>query len=339
MSEFKHNLAKVMSGRTLTPDEMESAMAALLSGDVTDIEIAGFLSALRARGETVEEIAAAAKAMRKMALTVDAPDNVIDTCGTGGDGAGTFNISTAAAIIVAGCGVPVAKHGNKSASSKSGSAEVLAELGVKLDIEPALISLCIKEANVGFMFAALHHKAVGNVANVRKTLGVRTIFNVLGPLCNPAGAKRQVMGVFARDLVRPVAEVMPELGVEAAWVVHGDDGLDELTTTGATHVAALKNGTVTEFEVTPEDAGLARANANDLKGGDPTENANAIRELLSGNRSAYRDISVLNAAAALVVADFAPDLKTAARKAEAAIDTGAAGRALGDLIAISTGAK
>ncbi|NNE40069.1 MAG: anthranilate phosphoribosyltransferase [Marinicaulis sp.] len=328
-----------MSGRTLTPDEMESAMAALLSGDVTDIEIAGFLSALRARGETVEEIAAAAKAMRKMALTVDAPDNVIDTCGTGGDGAGTFNISTAAAIIVAGCGVPVAKHGNKSASSKSGSAEVLAELGVKLDIEPALISLCIKEANVGFMFAALHHKAVGNVANVRKTLGVRTIFNVLGPLCNPAGAKRQVMGVFARDLVRPVAEVMPELGVEAAWVVHGDDGLDELTTTGATHVAALKNGTVTEFEVTPEDAGLARANANDLKGGDPTENANAIRELLSGNRSAYRDISVLNAAAALVVADFAPDLKTAARKAEAAIDTGAAGRALGDLIAISTGAK
>ena len=339
MPEFKTILAKVMSGKTLTPDEMENAMAALLSGDVSDIEIAGFLSALRARGETVEEIAAAAKAMRKMALTVDAPENVVDTCGTGGDGAGTFNISTAAAIIVAGCGVAVAKHGNKAASSNSGSAEVLTELGVKLDVEPAVITRCINEANVGFMFAALHHKAAGNVANVRKTLGVRTIFNVLGPLCNPAAAKRQVMGVFARDLVRPVAEVMPELGVEAAWIVHGADGLDELTLTGVTYVAALKNGEVTEFEVTPEDAGLPRAYADELRGGDPKENADAIRALLSGKRSAYRDISVLNAAAALVVADYAPNLFTGARMAETAIDTGAAGRALGDLIAISTGAK
>ncbi|WP_411820381.1 anthranilate phosphoribosyltransferase [Hyphococcus formosus] len=335
MSSFTPHLARATSGTPLTPDEMREAMNALFSGNANDIEIAGFLCALRARGETVEEIAAAAQTMRDHALKVDAPDDVVDTCGTGGDGAGTYNISTAAALIVAGAGARVAKHGNKSASSKSGSSEVLEAVGVKLDIPPALITRCITEANVGFMFAALHHKAVGHVVNARKTLGVRTMFNVLGPLSNPASAKRQVMGVFARDLVRPIAEVMPLLGVTNAWVVHGEDGLDELTTTGKTHVAAVENGKVREFDVTPEDAGLDRAKASDLTGGDPAENAVALRDLLDGKKSAYRDISVLNAAAALIVAGKADNLNDAARLAEQSIDSGSAKTALENLVRIS----
>lgn len=339
MSGFTHFLAQAISGDPLPADEMAGAMDAILSGVASDIEIAGFLAALRTRGETVEEIAAAAQAMRKKALCVIAPAEAIDTCGTGGDGAGTLNISTAAALIVAGCGVPVAKHGNKAATSKSGSSEVLAALGVKLDIPPAQISRCINDAKVGFMFAALHHKALGHAAAARKALGIRTIFNVLGPLSNPAGAKRQLMGVFARDLLRPIAQVMPRLGVEAAWVVHGSDGLDELTITGPTFVAALKDGVVEEFEINPEDAGIKRAPMADLKGGNPQENAAALRRLLDGERGPYRDIAVLNAAAALVVARKAPDLMTAGLLAEAAIDNGAAKRALKKLIEISNSAS
>ncbi len=335
MSSFTPHLQRATSGAPLSADEMRAAMNALFSGEASDIEIAGFLAALRARSETVEEIAAAAMTMRDHALKVDAPDDVIDTCGTGGDGAGTYNISTAAALIVAGCGVKVAKHGNKALSSKSGSSEVLEELGVKLDIPPAKIARCIQDANVGFMFAALHHKAVGHVAAARKGLGVRTMFNVLGPLSNPAGAKRQVMGVFARDLVRPIAEVMPLLGMTRAWVVHGSDGLDELTTTGASHVAELKDGEVTEFDVTPEDAGLDRASAADLAGGDPSENAAALWRLLEGEKSAYRDIAVLNAAAALIVAGKADTLDAAARMAEKAIDSAAAMGALQRLVELS----
>ena len=339
MSDFRPYLARAASGAPLGAEDMRGAMDAILSGAASDIEIAGFLMALRARGETVEEIAAAAAAMRDKALKVEAPDDAVDTCGTGGDGAGTFNISTAAALIVAGCGVPVAKHGNRAASSKSGSSEVLAALGVKLDVPPALISRCIREAGLGFMFAALHHRALGHAAAARKALGVRTLFNVLGPLSNPAGAKRQVMGVFSRDLVRPIAEVMPRLGVEAAWVVHGSDGFDELTLTGPSYVAALKNGAIEEFEVAPEDAGLKRAAPEDLKGGGPEENAAAIRRLLDGERGAFRDIAVFNAAAALVVAEKAKDLNAAARKAEAAIDDGAAARALERLVEISNSAS
>ena len=338
MSDFRPYLALAASGAPLSAEEMRGAMDAILSGAASDVEIAGFVMALRARGETVEEIAAAAAAMRDKALSVEAPADAVDTCGTGGDGAGTFNISTAAALIVAGCGVPVAKHGNRAASSKSGSSEVLAALGVKLDIPPALISRCIAEARLGFMFAALHHRALGHAAAARKALGVRTLFNVLGPLSNPARAKRQVMGVFSRDLVRPIADVMPRLGVEAAWVVHGSDGLDELTVTGPSHVAALKNGAVEEFEVTPEDAGLNRAAPDDLKGGGPEENADAIRRLLAGEPGPFRDIAVLNAAAALVVADKAGDLDAAARMAEAAVDDGAASRALDRLVEISNSA-
>lgn len=338
MSDFTPFLALAVSGNPLSANEMASAMDAMLSGAASDIEIAGFLTALRTRGETVEEIAAAAQAMREKALRVEAPADAIDTCGTGGDGAGTFNISTAAALIVAGCGVPVAKHGNKAATSKSGSSEVLAALGVKLDIPPAQISRCINDAKVGFMFAALHHKALGHAAAARKDLGVRTIFNVLGPLSNPAGAKRQLMGVYARDLLRPIAEVMPRLGVEAAWVVLGSDGLDELTITGPTFIAALQDGAVTEFEVVPEDAGLKRAPLADLKGGSPQENAAALRRLLEGEHGPYRDIAVLNAAAALVIANKAPDLMTAGLLAEAAIDNGAAKRALEKLVEISNSA-
>ncbi len=335
MTTFRPFLAAAMSGRALSADEMRAAMGVVLDGAATDIELAGFLAALRARGETVEEIAAAASEMRSRALAVDAPDEAIDTAGTGGDGADTYNISTAAALIIAGAGVPVAKHGNKAASSKSGSSEVLEALGVKLDIPPALISRCIREANIGFMFAALHHGAVRHAATARKALGVRTMFNVLGPLSNPAGAKRQLLGVFSRDLLRPVAEVLPRLGVLSAWVVHGEDGLDELTTTTHTYVAELRDGVVREFTISPADAGLPLAAAHDLKGGDPSENAAAIKRLLDGEHGAYRDVAVLNAAAALVVSNVAADLKDGARRAEEAIDSGAAASALAKLAEIS----
>ncbi len=339
MTAFNRFLTIAVSGRALTGNEMRGAMEVILSGNASDIEIAGFLSALRVRGETVDEIAAAAEIMRAKALNVEAPDDAIDTCGTGGDGSGTFNISTASALILAGCGVPVAKHGNKAASSKSGSSEVLEALGVKLDIGPDIIARCIREAKVGFMFAPLHHKAAGNAAAARKGLGVRTLFNVLGPLSNPAGAKRQLMGVFDRDLLIPIAHTLPKLGVEAAWVVHGSDGLDELTTTGPTYVAALKNGSVSEFDVSPEDAGLQCASHDDLKGGDPHENAAALTRLLDGERGAYRDIAVLNAAGALLVSDKAADIAAAARIAEQSIDNGRAKAALVKLVAISNGAQ
>ncbi len=339
MSAFTPHLSRAVSGAPLSADEMRAAMDALFAGEASEVEVAGFLAALRARGETVEEIAAAAQAMRAHAIKVAAPDDVIDTCGTGGDGAGTYNISTAVALIAAGCGVRVAKHGNKAASSKSGSSEVLEALGVKLDIAPEQIAACIEEANVGFMFAALHHPAMKHVAPVRKALGVRTLFNALGPLSNPAGAKRQVMGVFDRALVRPIAEVMPLLGVTRAWVVHGSDGLDELTTTGPSHVASLEDGKVTEFEVSPADAGLPLADPDALTGGDPSENAAALWRLLEGEKGAYRDIAVLNAAAALVVAGKAETLDEAARRAEEAIDTGAAKAALEKLVECSNRRK
>jgi len=332
---LKDSLELAAAGEAFSPDEMRHAMSVLLSGEASDAEIAGFLMALRVRGATVEEIAAGVEAMRKVATRVDAPADAIDTCGTGGDGADTFNISTAVAFIVAGAGVPVAKHGSTASSSRSGSAEVLRALGVKLEIPPAQISKCIKDAGVGFMFAAVHHQAVKNVMAARRALGVRTLFNVLGPLSNPAGAKRQLMGVYSRDLLRTAAEVMRTLGVEAAWVVHGGDGLDELTTTGPSYVAELRDGVVREFMVTPDIAGLPHASLEDLRGGEPAENADAIKRLLEGEKGPFRDIAVLNAAAALVISGKARDLAEAARKAEAAIDGGAAKAALEGLVRIS----
>ncbi|MGF1543742.1 MAG: anthranilate phosphoribosyltransferase [Parvularculaceae bacterium] len=330
-------LAALADGRALSPDEMTAAVGALLDGAASDAEIAGFLMGLRARGETAPEIAAAARAMRARATPVDAPEDVVDTCGTGGDGAGTLNISTAAALIAAGAGARVAKHGNRASSSKSGSSDVLAALGVDMDAGPERAARAIREAGSGYMPAVLHHRATARVGAARRALGVRTIFNFLGPLTNPAGARRQLLGVFDASYVRPVAEALAELGATRAWVVHGSDGLDELTIAGPSRVASLKDGSIEEFEVAPEDAGLSRSPLEAVRGGAPAENAAALRALLDGAPGAYRDIAVLNAAAALIVADRAGDLRDGAAQAARAIDDGSARRALERLIAISGG--
>lgn len=335
MSGFAPLLDKARLGEALTRAEMRGAMDLLLENAVGEDDISAFLLALKARGETVEEIVAAAEAMRARAIGVVAPPGAIDTCGTGGDGADTYNISTAVALIVAGCGVPVAKHGNRSASSRSGSSDVLAALGVNLDAAPATIARCIAEAKIGFMFAAYHHRAVAHVAAVRRKLGVRTLFNVLGPLANPAGARRQLMGVYDRALTAPLAAALGRLGAEHAWVVCGADGLDELTTTGASFVSETKGGAERAFTVTPEDAGLGRAAPEDLKGGDPAHNAAALRRLLAGERGPYRDIALLNAAAALIVAGKTSSLIDGAARAARAIDDGSARAALDRLAAIS----
>lgn len=335
MTDFKTLIAKVAEGDSLSETEAEAAFDAMMSGEVTSGQIGAFLMALRMRGESVDEITAGARVMRAKATRVQAPEGAIDTCGTGGDASGTYNISTAAAFVVAACGVPVAKHGNKALSSKSGSAEVLDKLGVKLDIPPALIRRCIEEAGIGFMFAPAHHSAMKHVGPTRAEMGTRTIFNLLGPLSNPAGTKFQIVGVFANRWVEPLAHVLKNLGSEGVWVVHGTDGLDELTTTGVSHVAELKNGKITTFDVTPEAVGLPRADAADLKGGDPEENMGALRRLLDGEEGAYRDIVVLNAGAALLVAGKATNLKEGVRLAGEAITSGGAKRALDTLVTVS----
>jgi anthranilate phosphoribosyltransferase len=337
MSEFSPFIATVAEGKSLTADEAAEAFALMMAGEATHAQMGAFLMGLRVRGETVSEITGAARAMREVATDVVAPDDAVDTCGTGGDAKGTYNISTCAAFVVAGAGVPVAKHGNKSVSSKSGSADVLAALGVNLDVGPDVVSKAISEAGVGFMFAPKHHAAMRHVAPVRGELGMRTIFNLLGPLANPAGAKRQVIGVFSNDWLAPMAETAGNLGAVHVWVVHGSDGLDELTTTGPTFVAELKNGKVNTFEVTPDDAGLAQAKPSDLVGGDAELNADAIRDVLDGKPSAFRDIVMLNAAAALVVADKASSLKRGAEMAAEAISGGHARAALDNLVRITNG--
>lgn len=335
MTDFKSLIAKVADGHSLSSGDAEAAFDAMMSGEATSGQIGAFLMALRVRGETVDEITAGAKIMRSKAVQVLAPANAIDTCGTGGDASGTYNISTAASFAVAACGVPVAKHGNKALSSKSGSAEVLEKLGVKLDIGPDQIRRCIDEAGIGFMFAPAHHSAMKHVGPTRAELGTRTIFNLLGPLSNPAGAKFQVVGVFDDKWVEPLAHVLKNLGSMRVWVMHGSDGLDELTTTGPSRVAELKDGNVSTFEVTPEEVGLPRAAAADLKGGDPDENTAALRRLLDGETGAYRDIVALNAAASLVVAGKAPTLKDGVQMAGDAIASGAAKAALDKLVAVS----
>lgn len=335
MTDFKSLIAKVADGHSLSSGDAEAAFDAMMSGDATSGQIGAFLMALRVRGETVDEITAGAKIMRAKAVHVPAPENAIDTCGTGGDASGTYNISTAASFAVAACGAPVAKHGNKALSSKSGSAEVLEKLGVKLDIGPEQIRRCIDEAGIGFMFAPAHHSAMKHVGPTRAELGTRTIFNLLGPLSNPAGAKFQVVGVFDDKWVEPLAHVLKNLGSTRVWVMHGSDGLDELTTTGPSRVAELKDGSISTFEVTPEEVGLPRASAADLKGGDPDENTAALRRLLDGESGAYRDIVALNAAASLVVAGKAPTLKDGVKMAGDAIASGAAKAALDKLVAVS----
>ncbi|MGE6743190.1 anthranilate phosphoribosyltransferase [Allorhizobium pseudoryzae] len=334
MPELKPFIAKVANGEALSRDEARAAFDILMSGEATPSQIGGFLMALRVRGETVEEIAGAVSTMRAKMLPVPAPADVIDIVGTGGDGLGTYNISTLASIIVAGAGVKVAKHGNRALSSKSGTADALTALGVKLDIPPALIARCVDEAGIGFMFAQVHHAAMRHVGPSRVELGTRTIFNLLGPLSNPAGAKRQLLGVFSPRWLQPIAEVMRDLGSETIWVVHGE-GMDEITTTGVTHVCALENGSIRSFDLTPEDFGVARATIDELKGGDGEVNAKALRDVLSGAKNAYRDIALCNAAASLVVAGKATDVLEGMILATQSLDSGNAAAVLDRLVAVS----
>jgi anthranilate phosphoribosyltransferase len=333
---MKPFLQKLASGQPLQRSEAEEAFGIIMSGEATPSQIGAFLMALRLRGETTPEIAGAVATMRAKMTKVDAPDNAMDIVGTGGDSSGSYNVSTSTAFVVAGCGVPVAKHGNRALTSRSGAADTLAALGVNLELDPAGISRCIREAGIGFMFAPAHHSAMKHVGPTRVELGTRTIFNLLGPLSNPAGVKRQLLGVFAPEWVEPLAHVLQDLGCEAAWVVHGD-GLDEMTLTGATKVAELKNGVVRTFEITPEDAGLPRADAAALKGGDAEHNAGALRALLDGTAGAYRDITLLNAAAALIIAGKADTLKDGVALAAQSIDSGKAKAALDRLVAVSNG--
>src|SRR5712675_3479422 len=302
MVEIKGLIGQVASGATLSREMAYEAFDSMMSGEVTPAQIGALLMGLRVRGETVDEITGAVTAMRAKMLTVAAPDDAIDVVGTGGDASGSFNISTCAAFIVAGAGVPVAKHGNRALSSRSGAADVLAALGVKIELAPDAVGRCISEAGIGFMFAPAHHPAMKNVGPTRVELGTRTIFNLLGPLSNPAGVKRQMVGVFSRQWVEPLAQVLKNLGAEAVWVVHGSDGLDEITTAGVTHVAALENGAVRTFEITPEEAGLPRVKPEALRGGEAKQNAQALSDVLKGKKGAFRDVAVLNAAAGLMVA-------------------------------------
>ncbi len=332
---FPDTLKALADGRTLSASDAARAFGAIMAGEVSQIRIAAFLTTLAMRGPTVEEIVGAARAMRAAMTTVTAPAGAIDLCGTGGDGHDTLNISTATSLVVAACGVPVAKHGNRSASSRTGTADVLERLGVKIDVTPDVAEACLRQAGFAFLFAPTYHSAMKHVAPVRRELGFRTIFNLLGPLSNPAQVKRQLLGVFAADWVETLAYVLKELGTEKAWVVHGSDGLDELTTTGPTTVAVLENGAVSLREVTPEEIGVARVPLSALKGGEADDNAAALTALLDGAPGAFRDVTLLNAAAALVVADKACDLVSGAKRAAEAIDTGAAKAVLARLAVAS----
>lgn len=332
---LKALIQKVSTGATLTADEARTALEIMTDGHATQAQMGAFLMALRVRGETVDEITGASQMLRARMNRVAAPKGAVDIVGTGGDSHGTYNVSTCASLVAAGAGVKIAKHGNRSVSSISGASDVLGALGVKLDVPPATITRAIDEAGVGFMWAPMHHPAMKHWAPVRAELGIRTLFNLLGPISNPAGVTRQVVGVFSWQWVEPIANVLKNLGAEHVWVVHGHDGLDELTTTGATDVAEVKDGEMRVFEVTPADAGLPPAKLTDLKGGDAKHNAAAIRDVLAGQKGPFRDIVVLNAAAAIIVAGKAPDLKSAAGLAAESIDSGAANRALDRLIAIT----
>ena len=335
MDDLKSIIGKVATGATLSREEAVCAFDSMMSGEATPSQMGGLLMALRVRGETVDEITGAVSAMRDKMLRVTAPPDAVDIVGTGGDGSGSVNVSTCASFIVAGAGVPIAKHGNRALSSRSGAADVLSSLGVKIDLKPEQVGRCVKEAGIGFMFAPAHHPAMKNVGPTRVELATRTIFNLLGPLSNPAGVRRQMVGVFSRQWVQPLAQVLKNLGAESVWVVHGSDGLDEITLTGPTFVAALENGGIRSFEVAPEDAGLARVGGEALRGGDADANAVALRGVLNGEPSAYRDVALLNAAAALIVAGRATTLKEGIAIGMQSIDSGAAAARLKDLITIS----
>jgi len=334
-SNLKPLIAELALGNTLSVEQSQIAFDIMMSGDATPAQMGGFLMALRVRGETVDEITGGIMTMRSKMVRIKAPDNAIDVVGTGGDSVGTYNISTASSFVVAGAGVPVAKHGNKAVSSKSGTADVLTALGVNLEYDMILVEKALAEAGMCFMLAPRHHGAMRHVGGARVELATRTIFNLLGPMSNPAGVKRQLVGVFSREWVEPMAEVLRQLGSEHVWVVHGSDGLDEMTTTGPTFVAELKDSKITTFEVSPEDAGLPVAKLEDLLGGDAETNALALSALLDGHESAYRDIVILNSAAALITAGVTDDLRKGAELAAKSIDSGAARKVLEKLIEIS----
>lgn len=335
MDAFKPILAKVATGQPLTSFEAQTAFDLLLSGEVTHAQAGAFLMGLRVRGETVDEITGAVEAMRARMVRVEAPAGAIDVVGTGGDQVGTWNVSTLASLIVAACGVPVAKHGNRAASSRSGAADVLTALGVKIGIDKEGVERCLDKAGIAFMFAPAHHASMRHVAPVRVEMGTRTLFNILGPMSNPAGVKRQLLGVFAKSWTRPVAETLKGLGSERVWVVSGSDGLDEITTTGPTHVTAIEDGAIREFEITPEEAGLARCELEALKGAEPMVNAGALMRVLAGEKTAYRDIAVLNAAAALMIAGEVTNLAEGAKRAGEVLDDGSVLQTLRKLIAAS----
>ncbi|MEJ6398723.1 anthranilate phosphoribosyltransferase [Yoonia sp. 208BN28-4] len=338
MSDALKPLIDAAANGPLTRAQAEDAFGILFDGDATPSQIGGFLMALRTRGETVDEYAAAAAVMRAKCLPVKAPDGAMDIVGTGGDGKHTLNISTATAFVVAGAGVPVAKHGNRNLSSKSGTADVQGQMGINVMVGPDVVEKGLAEAGIGFMMAPMHHPAIKHVMPTRAELGTRTIFNILGPMTNPAGVTMQLTGAFSRDLIRPMADTLLQLGTTSAWLVHGSDGTDELTITGTSWVAAIENGAVREFEITPDDAGLPTHPFEAIVGGTPEENAEALRELLSGKASAYRDAVLLNAAAALLVAGKVEDLKAGAVMAAKAIDSGAAKNAVDTLARITSAA-
>ncbi len=330
-------LGAIAGGRHLTDDEMFDGLDRMTAGEATPAQMGAFLMGLRVRGETIAELTGAARLLRSRMLPVAAPADAVDIVGTGGDGLKTYNVSTCAAFVAAGAGLIIAKHGNRSVSSLSGASDVLTALGVKIDLTADEIGAVIDKAGVAFLWAPMHHPAMKVWAPVRAELGLRTLFNLMGPICNPANVTRQVVGVFAPEWVEPIAHVLHKLGSRHAWVVHGRDGLDELSTTGPTLVAELKDGNVTTFEVTPEDAGLPRATMADLKGGDAAVNAAALRQLLDGEQGAYRDIVLLNTAAALVVGGRVQTLADGVGVAAASIDSGAARAALERLVAATNG--
>lgn len=335
--DLKQALNKIASRRDLTGEEMRGVMRIIMSGEATPSQIGAFLMGMRLKGETAGEIAAAVSILREKMIPVAAPEDAIDIVGTGGDGVGTLNISTAAALLVASMGVPVAKHGNRALSSKSGSSQALEALGVKLDLTPEEIGRTIGRTGIGFMFAPSHHPAMKYVGPARTEMGVRTMFNLLGPQSNPASVQRYLLGVFAEEWVEPVAQALQANRAVKAWVVHGSDGLDELTVTGPSFVAQIAGGDLRSFEVTPEQAGLRQYELKDILGGTPEENAQAIHDLFDGAPGAYRDIVLLNAAAALIVADKAETLREGAEAAAAAIDSGKAKDTLARLVAVSNG--
>ena len=337
MSDFKAIIGKVAGGANLSREEARAAFNVMMSGEATPAQIGGFLMALRVRGETVDEITGAVEVIRERMTRVTAPGDAIDIVGTGGDASGSYNISTCAAFVAAGAGLKVAKHGNRALSSRAGAADVLTALGVKIDLTPEQIAICIGAAGLGFMFAPAHHASMKHTGPARVELGTRTIFNLLGPLSNPAGVKRQVTGVFSKAWVEPLAQVLKNLGSQACWICHGEGGFDEIVPTGITWISELRDGAVTSFEITPEMVGLKRSEAAALKGGDAAHNAEALRSVLMGEKSAFRDAAVMTAGAALLVAGGSGNLHDGVRQAQAAIDGGAAFKALETLVKVSNG--